>query len=77
VEDRLVLRMNSPLSPQTLSQLNEGFADILIDGRIEQVPGPLAGEKGLYTDKPRLILPFDRRSTGRLRLLIDAVNAAP
>ncbi len=77
VEDKLVLRMNSPLSPETLSQLNAGFADILTAGTIEQSHGPVGGENGLYSDKARLVFAFDRRSTGRLRLLIDAINGAP
>ncbi len=77
VEDRLVLRLNSPLGPGTLSQINARFADILSEGRIEQTTGPIEGENGLYTEKTRLVMVFDRRSTGRLRILIDAINDAP
>jgi hypothetical protein len=77
VEDRLVLRLNKPLGPETLSQINAQFADILSDGRMEQSLGPVEGEDGLYSDKARLVLAFDRRSTGRLRSLIDAINEAP
>jgi len=77
VDDRLVLRLNSPLSAETLSQIDGGFADILTGGRFEPTAGPIEGEKGIYPDKPRLVFAFDRRSTGRLRALIDAINAAP
>lgn len=77
VDDRLVLRLNSPLSAETLSQINGAFADILTEGRIEQAAGPIEGEEGSYPDNARLVLAFDRRSTGRLRALIDAINVAP
>lgn len=77
VDDRLVLRMNSPLSTESLSQINVAFADIITTGRIESAVGPIEGEEGHYPDKVRLVLAFDRRSTGRLRALIDALNAAP
>jgi len=77
VDDRLVLRLNSPLSADTLSQINEAFADILTEGRIEAAAGPIEGEEGHCPDKARLIFAFDRRSSGRLRKLIDALNAAP
>lgn len=77
VDDRLVLRMNSPLSAETLSQIGGRFADILTGGRLEPAAGPIEGEHGVFPDKPRLVFSFDRRSTGRLRALIDAINAAP
>lgn len=77
VDDRLVLRLNSPLSAETLSQINGAFADILTEGRIEPASGPIEGEVGCYPDNSRLVFAFDRRSTGRLRALIDAINAAP
>jgi len=77
VDDRLVLRLNSALSAETLSQINGRFADILAGGRFEPAAGPIEGEEGLYPDKPRLVFAFDRRSTGRLRELIDLLNVAP
>ena len=77
VDDRLVLRLNSSLSAETLSQINVAFADILTDGRIEPAAGPIEGEEGSYPGNPRLVFAFDRRSTGRLRALIDAINVAP
>jgi len=77
VNNLLVLRLNSPLSTETLAQMNRGFADILTEGRFELGTGPLEGEEGSYPDKARLVFAFDRRSTGRLRALIDAINAAP
>jgi len=77
VDDRLVLRLNSPLSAETLAQINGGFADILKEGRFEPAAGPIEGEEGSCPDNARLVFAFDRRSTGRLRALIDVINAAP
>ena len=74
VDDQLILRLNSPLSAETLSQINDTFADILSCGRFEQQDHPLEGEDGAYPDKARLTFAFDRRSAGRLRLLIDRIN---
>lgn len=77
VDDRLVLRLNAPLSAETMTQINGAFADILTGGRFEMTAGPIEGEESFCPDKPRLVFAFDRRSTGRLRALIDAINAAP
>lgn len=77
VGDRLVLRLNAPLSSETVSQINDTFADILSGGRFEQVDGPLDAENGACPDKTRLVFAFDRRSAGRLRLLINRINEEP
>lgn len=74
VGEQLVLRLNSPLSADTLSELNDTYADILTDGRFEQSDGSLAEENGAYPDKRRLVFAFDRKSAGRLRLLINRIN---
>ncbi len=76
VKDVLVLRMNSPISDEQLAGLNDGFADLLKSGRIERTPHVLPGEHGQFPDKPRLVLAFNRKSYGRLRLLINAINTA-
>ena len=76
VGNQLVLRLNRKLSSETVSQLNDSFADILSGGRFEQLGGALEAENGAYPDKPRLVFSFDRRSAGRLRLLINRINEA-
>jgi len=76
VRDDLVLRLERPLSDQTLARLNDEFADVLAGGRIEQ-SAALPAEEGEHLEKPRLILRFDRQSFGRLRCLIDQINAEP
>jgi len=76
VWDRLIIRMNSPLQEDLLLNLNTRFADILTSGQIEQTNQPIEGENGAFPDKTRLTLAFDRRSTGRLRALINRINEA-
>jgi len=73
VGEHLVLRLRRPLSEQALADLQREFEDIL-KGPAEQVPGPLPAEGDEYPDLPRLVLPFNRTSYGRLRLLIDSLN---
>jgi uncharacterized protein (TIGR00730 family) len=73
VGERLVFRLRRPLETRTVEHLGADFADILT-GPVEQRSGPLEGEGGELPGLPRLVLPFNRRNFGRLRLLIDAVN---
>ena len=75
--DRFVIRLNSALPDDTLSTINRDFTDIITGGRFEQLPEPLEEEGNAYPEKPRLVFDFDRRSAGRLRLLIDLINDAP
>jgi uncharacterized protein (TIGR00730 family) len=75
VKRRLVLRLQSELSPELLEALNTHFTDILVEGRFEQ-RGALPAEKDEpdLAELPRLAFYFNRRSLGRLRQLIDAIN---
>ena len=72
VDDRLVLRIQRPLTPGQLDELNKDFADLVSEGRIEQ-SGPLEGESE-HPELPRLSWLSTRRAYGRLRLLIDRLN---
>ena len=76
VGDEFVMRLNRPLSVETLSKINDTFADITTGGRFEQRDRPLDGEDGAYPDKARLVFNFNRRNAGRLRILIDEMNEA-
>ena len=77
VWERLVIRLNSPLTAETLSELNEQFKDIITQGGFEQFAQALPEEEGVFPDKARLVFHFDRRNTGRLRVLINRLNEAP
>ena len=76
VKKSLVLRLYEPLSPETMEAINRDFADILIDEDFHQ-GGPLPEEydEPELTELPRLIFRFNRHFYGRLRMLIDFINA--
>jgi uncharacterized protein (TIGR00730 family) len=76
VGKRLVLRLNRQISDVHLSKLNNDFSDICLNSSIERVTATKAeiDDKDL-PDKPRLAFQFARRDFGRLRQLIDAINA--
>ena len=73
VGDDLVFRLNRPLQAAQLAQVQDKFADIL-RGAARLEPGPVPKELNEFPELARLILPFDHRSFGRLRQLIDFVN---
>ncbi len=76
VRDNLVLRLRQRLEPTTIDQLNDEFGGLLLKGRIRQVDQPLGEERDEHPDLPRLILRFNRQSFGKLRQLINRINAA-
>lgn len=75
VKNKLVFRLKETPSEELLDAINLEFTDILSGGQFV-AGGPLPEEK----DEPdlasmsRLIFRFNRRSLGRLRQLIDALN---
>ena len=76
VNDILVFRLNEALDDAQLEHLRENYSEILVDGTFEQgeaLPEE-SGEPDL-ADLPRLIFHFNRRSLGRLRMLIDYLNS--
>jgi uncharacterized protein (TIGR00730 family) len=76
VDGRLVLRLLHPPTEQQVAGINDLFPDILVTGRIEAIAAtPAEAEEGDWPHLPRLRLHFDRRSLGRLRALIDHLNA--
>ena len=76
VKNELVLRLNHELMPDQLTEINHAFADILAAGEFRQTEA-LAAERDEpdLLDLPRLVFQFDRRNLGRLRQLIDWLNA--
>ena len=76
VRNRLVLRMKRDLGEEFLDEVNRQFADILADGHFT-IEGALPEEKDEpdLADLPRLVMHFNRRDLGRLRQLIDLMNA--
>jgi uncharacterized protein (TIGR00730 family) len=75
VGDRFVIRLRRPVSPEQLERWTADFVDLLRGGGIEQ-RGPLEEEQEPELDElPRLVLRYDAGRPGRLRQLIDRINA--
>ena len=76
VRGDLVLRLNEPLSSETLERLREQFADILVTGTFEQTAAlPAEANEPTLAALPRLKFHYNKQDAGRLRQLIDALNA--
>jgi len=76
VDGKLVLRLKHEPSASLVAELNEDYADLLVSGTIDKVA---ASEHEIADDDhpelPRLRLHFNRRSLGRLRVMVDRINA--
>ena len=73
VGEKLLFRLQRLLTDAQLKDLQTRFDDIL-KGPVDQSPTPIPQELDEHPDLPRLILPFNRASYGRLRQLIDFIN---
>lgn len=58
-----------------MRSINTQFSDIITSGKyVLGKPLPEEEDEVTLADMPRLIFHFNRRSFGRLRMLIDCVN---
>jgi len=78
VGQQLVIRICRRLSKRAIIDLNQKFADLVRKGEIAQRTAlrPEKNESEIR-DLPRLVLTPHRRSFGRFRQLIDAINSSP
>jgi hypothetical protein len=77
VDHRLELLLQRPLEDNHLTAIVHQFSDLLVEGEFQQqVPNGKPGESEdpQLARLPRLVFRFNRRSQGRLRQLIDAIN---
>jgi uncharacterized protein (TIGR00730 family) len=76
VHGQLVIRLSSPLGPDDIRKLTDRFHDILLPGGKITASGALEAEAddADVSHLPRLVIDFNRKSFGRLRSLIDAIN---
>jgi uncharacterized protein (TIGR00730 family) len=75
VKNKLVFRLQSPISEELLADINEKFKDILTDGVFTlDVAQKEERDEPTLASMQRLIFHFNRRSLGRLRQLIDTLN---
>jgi hypothetical protein len=75
---QLAIRLKAPLTQPQLEDLHPLFQDLLAEGTFEQ-RGALPEEldEPAVKDLPRVAFTSNRRSAGRLRQLIDYLNALP
>ncbi len=76
VREQFIVRMKNAPSATALAALNEDFADLILDGKIEIVkPTPEEVEDGDRLELARIAFNFNRRDYGRVRQMIDVINA--
>ncbi|MBM3847926.1 MAG: LOG family protein [Verrucomicrobia bacterium] len=76
VRERLVIRLKHTLSASAIEALNEDFQDIISGQPIESIPTtPEEREDRQFVDLPRIAFDFNKRDYGRLRQMIDVLNA--
>jgi uncharacterized protein (TIGR00730 family) len=76
VRGNLVLRLQSRLGERLLDRIKTDFGDIVAAGTFEQVDAlEEEANEPLLAELPRLKFRFDRHAIGRLRQLIDVINA--
>ena len=75
VGSRLIVRLRAAPTDDEIAALNEEFADIVNEGRIERTETlPVEVETDDLPELPRLMMRFDRSGHGRFRQFIDALN---
>jgi uncharacterized protein (TIGR00730 family) len=75
VRQKLVFRLQQPLHPSLVDDINREFAGILDHGKFEQTqPLPEEKDEPDLAKYPRLVFQFNRRNLGRLRQLVDVIN---
>jgi uncharacterized protein (TIGR00730 family) len=71
----LLLRMRYPMSEVLLQRIQSEFHDIAAGGKFEQTKAlPAEANDVAVRELPRLRFRFDRKSVGRLRMLVDLIN---
>jgi uncharacterized protein (TIGR00730 family) len=74
----LVVRLRAEPTDEELARLREEFTDLVVEGTIDKVePLPPEVQDDDDLDLPRLAFVFDVHRYGRLRALINALNALP
>jgi uncharacterized protein (TIGR00730 family) len=75
VSGDLVLRLQHELPEALLERIRTEFADIVVSGTFEQTHAlPAEANDVAVASLPRLRFRFDRKSLGRLRMLVDLIN---
>src|ERR1700744_4278810 len=75
VKDLFIIRLKHAPTETALAAMNEDFADIIVEGKIQVIPPtPEEMESNDKLELKRIAFNFNRRDYGRLRQLIDVLN---
>lgn len=75
VRKKLVIRTMTPIAESLLGAISQEFQDILSEGTFEVRDALPEEDEPELEDMPRLVFTFNRRNLGRLRILVDCLNA--
>jgi len=75
VRSKLVIRTLSPIAESLLSAIQTEFQDILSEGTFEVTSALPEEDEPELEEMSRLVFKFNRRNLGRLRILLDCLNA--
>ncbi|MEQ9407814.1 MAG: TIGR00730 family Rossman fold protein [Fuerstiella sp.] len=76
IRDKLVIRLHREPSEQLLERLNDEFQDVVSAGQISKTKAhKLEADDEHLLHLPRLTFQFNRRAVGRLREMVDLLNA--
>jgi hypothetical protein len=71
----LVFRLRLALADSAVRRINSEFGDIIVSGEFRRAAAlPEEEDEPEIADLPRLVFRFNRKSFGRLRMLVDAIN---
>jgi uncharacterized protein (TIGR00730 family) len=76
VRRKLVLRLNRQPGDELIARLNHEFSDIVAGKISRSGPLPQESDDPHLADLPRLVFQFNRRDIGRLRQMVDVINAS-
>lgn len=75
VKEQLVIRLKNAPTESAIAAMNEDFADIVLEGKIQSIrPTSEEVEHNEHLELKRIAFNFNRRDYGRLRQLIDVLN---
>jgi hypothetical protein len=73
----MIVRLTHRLTTAAVAKLNADFPDLLAQGHIVQTTAlPEEANEPELASLPRLVLQPHQRNYGRLRVFLDAINAA-
>jgi hypothetical protein len=76
VKDLFVIRLKHAPTASAIEAMNEDFGDIIVGPKIQAISAtPEEVEDDDHVEFPRIAFGFNRRDYGRLRQLIDVLNA--